>query len=107
MFTINKVLAFAVLFLAGLTAALPEPHAGMVDTAEIRDVGIIYTKPNYQGKHDFVYQIKSKPDCLALYVLHLPYWLTQAKHHSGNEVSSIQICKTDVACTFYTVSSQP
>lgn len=74
-----KALGFTVLSLVGLSTALPEPHTGMVDNTKIRDVGVIYTKPNYQGNHEFIYQTKSKPDCLALYAIYLPFQPTLAK----------------------------
>jgi hypothetical protein len=68
MFSCKYVFAYAALSLLGLSMALPEPHTGMVDNGDIRDVGAIYSKPNYQGTHNFIYEIKGKPDCLALYV---------------------------------------
>jgi hypothetical protein len=74
-----KVLGFTALSLLRLSTALPEPHTGMVDNTNIRDVGVIYTKPNYQGKHEFIYQTKSKPDCLALYLPCLPIQPALAK----------------------------
>lgn len=77
--------------LLGLGAARPQPHQGMVDTATLRDVGVIYGKPNFQGRNKFIFEIKAAPECLPL----------------NTGVASIKICKSDVACTFYTVRRSP
>ncbi|KAF1918153.1 hypothetical protein BDU57DRAFT_444093 [Ampelomyces quisqualis] len=69
-----------------LAMALPGPHRGMVDNDSIRDVGEIYTKPDFSGNRKFIFETKSTPECLPLFA----------------EIASIRICKTDVACTFYT-----
>jgi hypothetical protein len=68
------LLAFMVFFVVSLVGAIPKPHVGMVDTADLRDVGVIYTKANYEGEPKFIYHIKAKPECMALYALHLSDW---------------------------------
>jgi hypothetical protein len=60
------LLAFVVCFVISLVLAVPKPHIGMVDTAELRDVGVIYTKANYEGERKFIYHVKTKPECLPL-----------------------------------------
>ena len=63
-----QILTFAVFYLAGLAMALPEPHKGMIDNDYVRDVGVVYSKPNFQGKSKFVFELKEQSECLVLYV---------------------------------------
>jgi hypothetical protein len=57
------IVLFAIL---GLVVAIPNPHVGMIDTAALRDVGVIYTEPNFQGDHAFIFEVKGNPTCLPL-----------------------------------------
>ncbi|KAH7411770.1 hypothetical protein DE146DRAFT_771372 [Phaeosphaeria sp. MPI-PUGE-AT-0046c] len=82
-----QCLFLAILGLLGLSIALPQPHTGMVDTATIRDVGLIYGETDFKGPGKLVFEIKAGPKCLPL----------------NTGVVSIKICKSDAACTFYTV----
>jgi hypothetical protein len=62
--TKNLVLAA----LSGLAMALPEPHKGMIDNTHVRDVGVIFSKPDFQGDSKFILEMKDTPECLPMYV---------------------------------------
>jgi hypothetical protein len=67
MISIKTIILF---ILAGIVMALPQPHTGMVDNDNVRDVGVIYTTTNFEGSAKFVFEIKAKPECLPLCVVH-------------------------------------
>jgi hypothetical protein len=52
---------FILFFIAGVAMALPQLHAGMIDNDSIRDVGVLYSKPNFKGNSKFVFELKTKP----------------------------------------------
>lgn len=56
------------MLIIGLTMAVPEPHRGMIDNDDVRDVGVVYTKPDFAGTKKFIFEVKAEPGCLALYV---------------------------------------
>ncbi|KAF2826501.1 hypothetical protein CC86DRAFT_292865 [Ophiobolus disseminans] len=84
-----KMIIAGVLSFACMITALPGPHIGMVENNDLRDVGVVYSKANYQGTTKFVFELKNKSDCLDF----------------DDTVLSIKICKQDVECVFYTGSS--
>lgn len=63
-----SIMSFAILALAGIAMAFPQPHNGMVDNANIRDVGVIYTGTNFTGAPKFIFELKARPECIPLYV---------------------------------------
>lgn len=65
---INQLFIFVVLCLVALTTAIASPHEGFVDTPTLRDVGILYSEENFKGENTFVYEIKTTPECLPLYI---------------------------------------
>ncbi|KAH8716998.1 hypothetical protein GQ44DRAFT_624507 [Phaeosphaeriaceae sp. PMI808] len=73
------------LCLASSIFGFPEPHKGMIDNENHRDVGVAYGKPKFQGNASFMFEIKASPTCL-------PF---------NSTLLSIKICKTDTECTFY------
>jgi hypothetical protein len=88
------------------TMALPEPHKGMVDSANIRDIGVVYSKPNFQGYKGFILEHKGASNCQSMYAPHRHYLRALClTSNSDVSVGSIQICKEDVQCTFYDASN--
>jgi hypothetical protein len=66
MAALKNLLIMVILAILGLVAATPSPHVGMVDTAQLRDVGVVYTEPNFRGERTFIYEVKDSPQCLNL-----------------------------------------
>jgi hypothetical protein len=66
MIALKKLLIVVILAILDLVAAIPSSHVSMVDTAELRDVGVIYTEPNFRGGRTFICKVKDSPQCLTL-----------------------------------------
>jgi hypothetical protein len=66
----QQALAFFVLRLVAPAIALPEPHRGMLDNMDTRDVGIVYTRRDFQGEKRFIFEHKTDTDCQQLYLPH-------------------------------------
>jgi hypothetical protein len=97
----QQAMSFALISHLGFAVA----HTGMIDNDDHRDVGLIYTKPNFQGETKAIFEIKDKPECLPLHAYPSRAYINQLTRHSGQLIMSILICKTDVKCTFHTVSA--
>jgi hypothetical protein len=62
-----KTLFFAVvLYLIGMAFAAPRPHIGMINNADVQDVGVVYPLPNYGGDATFLLIYKGEPRCMPL-----------------------------------------
>ncbi|KAF2033409.1 hypothetical protein EK21DRAFT_108877 [Setomelanomma holmii] len=86
--SLKQVVVFFCALFISVAVALPEPHQGMVDNAHARDVGVVYGQKNFKGAQKFVFEIKDDP--------------TACQPLNGVSVMSIQICKSDIQCNFYT-----
>jgi|TARA_R110002003_G_scaffold1048_16_gene22285 hypothetical protein len=64
--SLKQILTFVFAVIVGIAMALPEPHNGMVDNDHVRDVGVIYSKPNFQGDKKFVFEVKDGSGCQPL-----------------------------------------
>lgn len=47
-------------------AAIAMGHEGMVDNEHVRDVGVVFSEPNFTGASEFVWEMKHDNDCIAL-----------------------------------------
>ncbi|KAH7089846.1 hypothetical protein FB567DRAFT_590638 [Paraphoma chrysanthemicola] len=88
--SLKHALAFGAILIFGAAMALPEPHEGMIDNEFIRDVGVVFSKPNFQGDKKFIFEIKDESACQVF---------------GAGDLPSIKICKSDVQCNFYTGSN--
>ncbi|KAJ4347831.1 uncharacterized protein N0V89_009201 [Didymosphaeria variabile] len=70
------------------------PHVGMLDTPDVRDVGLIFDDLNYTGNSTFIIEVKNNPTCL-------PINVDANSHAQGLRIKSIQICKP-TTCAFFT-----
>lgn len=52
-------------------SALPEPHRGMINNDDMRDIGVTYAGANFTGTKKFIFETKKGASCLPLYVLPL------------------------------------
>lgn len=53
-------------------------HKGMIDDDKHRDVGIAFNKPNFEGEHKAIFEVKGESECLPLYVIPTQPTLTLA-----------------------------
>ncbi|KAL1601409.1 hypothetical protein SLS60_006322 [Paraconiothyrium brasiliense] len=86
--TIMLLITFFVATVMGL------PHVGMLDTADVHDVGLIYDDVNYNGNSTFIIEVKKNPTCL-------PINVDANSRPQGLRIKSIQICKP-TTCAFFT-----
>lgn len=68
-------------------AAVPEPHRGMIDNDDIRDVGVVYTAANFTGTRKFIFETKRELKCLPLYVTPLDSQYYQQSNEEQLRVS--------------------
>jgi hypothetical protein len=62
----QKFLSIA-LFAVGVVFAAPNPHIGMVNNNNVRDVGAVYSRPGYASQPAFLLMDKNKPACYSRY----------------------------------------
>jgi hypothetical protein len=61
---IQQIVSFVFIYICSVAIALP--HTGMVDTAYIRDIGVVYSKRNFEGESKFLFEYKAHTGCQAL-----------------------------------------
>ncbi|PVH98041.1 hypothetical protein DM02DRAFT_481228, partial [Periconia macrospinosa] len=76
--------------LGGLATALP--HESIINTPALRDVGIIYTEPNYQGQSNFLLENRKDAGC---------YPLNKCR---TAPILSVKVCMKSCTCVFFTGS---